>query len=197
MRVPPARPRGRPRSTACHDAILAATNELLESQRYADVTIEGIAQRAGVAKQTLYKWWPSKAKLAMEAYAMRTRRAVRLPTTGSVEGDLVAWLTRTCKNLSRGNNGVTIAGLIAEAQSDSDLAKELRDTFIHSRRTLTAGLLERGIHSGELRAEIDIPTTLDLLFGPIWYRLLLRNAPLDAAFARSIVTHLLPSLRQR
>src|SRR4051794_19664135 len=69
----PASPRrrGRPRSHDCHQAILTATVELLENGRYADLTMEGVAARAQVAKQTLYKWWPSKAKLAMEAYAAR------------------------------------------------------------------------------------------------------------------------------
>ena len=188
------RPRGRPRSSTCHRAILAATSELLESRRYADVTMEGIAQRAGVAKQTLYKWWPSKAKLAMEAYSARTRRTIRLPDTGSFDEDLRTWLSRICRFLSRSNTGVTLAGLIAESQSDPELAEELRRTFVASRSALTAVLIERGIERGEVRADIDIPTTIDLLHGPMWYRLLLRHAPLDEAFACEIAARLLPGL---
>ncbi len=190
----PTRPRGRPRSTLCHHAILRATKELLGERRYSDVTMEGIAERAGVAKQTLYKWWPSKARLAMEAWTALANSKIRTPETGQASSDLLQLARDTCRVLSRTNIGQTVAGLIAEAQSDPELAVEFRETYIGARRRVAAGVLEAGIARGELRPDIDVQEVLDLMYGPIWYRLLLRNAPLDDRFARSLVAHLLPSL---
>ena len=190
----PRRPRGRPRSQLCHSAILHATKELLSERRYADVTMEGIAERAGVAKQTLYKWWPSKARLAMEAWTALANSKIPDPDTGHAATDLVELARHTCRVLSRTNIGQTVAGLIADAQSDPELAVEFRETYISTRRRVGARVLEAGIARGELRPDIDVQEVLDLMYGPIWYRLLLRNAPLDDRFARSLIAHLLPSL---
>jgi AcrR family transcriptional regulator len=192
----PARPRGRPRCTDCQASILEATVELLDEQKYADVTIEAIARRAGVSKQTIYKWWTSKPKLAMEACLARSQSSFRVPDTGHAEQDLLAWLTEIFSILRRGNSRATWASLIAEAQSDPELAKEFRDTYIAERRKVGARLIERGIERGELRADTDVQVVLDLLYGPIWYRMLLRNGPLDAAFARQILSHLMPAIRR-
>ena len=191
--------RGRPRSVACHQAILRATMELLGEFRYADVTMEGIAARAGVCKQTLYNWWPSKARLAMEAYAATAATRIPAPDTGSTEEDLRRLLCATCQTLGRDelSLGELLAGLIAAAQSDPELGRELRETLIAARRAVATSILERGMQRGEVDPELDLPLVLDLLYGPIWYRLLLRNAPLNRAFANEIVTHLMPCLARR
>lgn len=192
-----ARPRGRPRSVTCHQAILRATMELLSEFRYAEVTMEGIAARAGVSKQTLYNWWPSKARLVMEAYAATAATRIPEPDTGSTEEDLRRLLCSTCQALGRGESslGQTLAGLIAEAQSDSELGRELRETLIAVRRRIATRILQRGMERGEIDPKLQLPLALDLLYGPIWYRLLLRNAPLNRAFAHEIIAHLMPRLR--
>jgi AcrR family transcriptional regulator len=173
--------------------------ELLGEYRYAEVTMEGIAARAGVSKQTLYKWWPSKARLAMEAYADTVAYRIPAPDTGSTEEDLRSLLCSTCQTLGREEPslGETLAGLIAEAQSDQELGQELRHTLISVRRAIATNILQRGMARGEVDLTLDLPLVLDLLYGPIWYRLLLRNAPLNRAFAHEIVAHLMPRLRAR
>lgn len=186
---------GRPRSEQCRVAALEAAADLLEERPYRDVTIEGIAERAGCSKQTIYKWWRSRATLAMEAYAERTRHLFTFPPDGPVRDKLVFILAETCRVLGQGNNGCIVSGLIAEAQSDPDLAAEFRDVFIASRRKAVRAALASGVESGELRPDLDLSLTMDLLYGPVWYRLLLRNAPLDAAFAETVVANLWPSLR--
>lgn len=193
----PSRPRGRPRSVTCHQAILRATMELLTEFCYAEVTMEGIAARAGVSKQTLYNWWPSKARLAMEAYAATAATRIPEPDTGSTEEDLRRLLCFTCQVLGRGEPGMgeTLAGLIAAAQSDSELGHELRETLIAARRRIGARILQRGMERGEIDPALELPQALDMLYGPIWYRLLLRNAPLNKSFAHAIVAHLMPRLR--
>lgn len=195
---PCARPRGRPRSIACHQAILRATMELLTESSYGEVTMEGIAARAGVSKQTLYNWWPSKARLAMEAYAATAATRIPESDTGSTQEDLQRLLCFTCQVLRRGESslGATLAGLIAAAQSDDELGCELRETLIAARRRVATRILQRGMERGEVDPELDLPLVLDLLYGPIWYRLLLRNAPLNRAFAHEIVAHLMPRLRR-
>lgn len=192
-----SRPRGRPRSVTCHQAILRATMELLTEFCYAEVTMEGIAARAGVSKQTLYNWWPSKARLAMEAYAATAATRIPEPDTGSTEEDLRRLLCFTCQVLGRGEPGLgeTLAGLIAAAQSDSELGNELRETLIAARRRIATRILQRGMERGEIDPTLELPLALDLLYGPIWYRLLLRNAPLNKTFAHEIVAHLMPRLR--
>ena len=190
-----AKPRGRPRSKECHQAILQATADLLEERRYAEVSIEAIAERAGVVKATIYKWWTCKALLAMEAYADRMSERIPAPDTGSVERDMRLMLRRTCRVLSQPSVGSTVAGIIAEAQSDPKLADPFRVTFIGARRERMATIVKRGIERGELRADIDVVATLDQLYGPLWYRLLLRHAPLSQAFADALVAGLLPGLR--
>lgn len=191
--------RGRPRSVECHQAILRATMDLLREFRYGEVTMEGIAARAGVCKQTLYNWWPSKARLAMEAYLASAAVRIPSPDTGSTEEDLRRLLAATCQSLGRDelSLGELLAGLIADAQSDPELERELRETLIATRRSVGAAILTRGIQRGEIDPNIDLQLVLDLLYGPIWYRLLLRNAPLTRAFAHEIVAHLMPRLARR
>lgn len=187
--------RGRPRSGACHRAVLDAAAELFDEDRYADVTMEGIAARAGVAKQTLYKWWPTKAKIALEVYATRFQIRATPPDTGSIEAELSALLLQSCRRLRRGNRGALIAGLIADAQRDLALLHDLRETLVASRRRCGTEILKRGVARGELRADVDMPLVLDLLYGPLWYRLLLQNAPLDDAFARATARHVVAGIR--
>lgn len=189
--------RGRPRSKECHEAILRATADLLEERGYAGVSIEGIAERAGVVKATIYKWWTCKALLAMEAYADRMTERIPAPDTGSVERDMQLMMRRTCRVLSRPSVGSTVAGIIAEAQSDPKLAEPFRVTFIGARRERMATVVARGVERGELRADVDVVATLDQLYGPLWYRLLLRHAPLSQGFADSVVAGLLPGLRSQ
>jgi AcrR family transcriptional regulator len=188
--------RGRPRSERCHNAILDATAELLEERRYRDVSIEAIAERAGVGKQTIYKWWSSKATLAMEAYALRVMERIPPPDTGTIEGDLNYIMIRSCQLLGQSHMGSTIAGLMADAQSDPVLLSEFRGVFIASRREMVTGVLRRAILRGEIREDLDIPFLLDLLYGPMWYRMLLQRAPLDEAFATGVVRSLLPGMKK-
>ncbi len=192
---PCAKP-GRPRSEACRTAILEATADLLEELPYAKVSIESIAARAGVSKQTIYKWWKSRPLLAMQAYAVRQGQLIPTPDTGNVRDDLLKVMRATCRVLRSKPYGQVVAGMIAEMQSDPELASEFRETYIASRRAIVTGILERGVARGELKKQLDLPFVIDLMYGPVWYRLLLRNAPLDDKFALAVVENLLVSVRR-
>lgn len=174
------------RNEHSHRAILEAAVGLLEERGYDGVTIEGIAERAGVGKQTIYRWWPSKGAVVMEAYSADAAERVPVPDTGAVEGDLIEILSGLCGVLS-GPAGRTIAGLIGGAQFDPELAKELREGLNAARRAVFAEVLERGLRRGELRGGLDVDLTIDAVYGAVWSRLLLGGAPLDEDFATGLV----------
>src|SRR5438105_6384132 len=113
-------PDPRRRSDRAYRAILDAANALLDAQGFARTTIEGIAQRAGVGKQTIYRWWPCRAAVLLEAYLARGDRQVTVPDTGELRGDLTAYLGSLFRVLTCPVAGQTIAGVAAQAQSDAD-----------------------------------------------------------------------------
>lgn len=193
---------GRPRSVERHRAVLRATNELLSELRYAEVTMEGIAERAGVAKQTLYKWWPSRPRLVMEAYLERVGQRVPIPEADrpraedtTLDTTLLALMLETYRAFDSDGLGRIFAGLVADAQSDPELLDEFRESYMAVRRAHVAGLLHGGISRGELPRNVDVELALDLLYGPMWIRLLVKRAPLDCAFAEGVVGTVLQGLR--
>jgi AcrR family transcriptional regulator len=184
-------PDPRRRSERARQAILDAANALLDEQGFARTSIEGIAQRAGVGKQTIYRWWPCRASVLLEAYLARGDRQVTVPDTGRLRDDLVAYLASLFRVLTCPVAGQTIAGVAAQAQSDADLACGFRAQFVDARRGEIRALLERGAERGELRAGVDLDLATDAVFGPVWVRLLLTGGALDAAFASALVDTLI------
>src|SRR5579859_7045992 len=124
---------GRRRSENSHRAILQATMEVLEETGYRAMTIEAIAARAGVGKKTIYRWWPSKASVALEALTAYIEAHVPFSDTGSLEGDLLAYFELAFPGL-RGKSGTVLSGLVAEAQLDPEFAREFQRTFIVPRK---------------------------------------------------------------
>lgn len=178
--------RGRPRSERAHRAVLAATAELLLEQDVRSVTAEAIAERAGVSKATIYKWWPSKVAVALEAFAARMAADVSIPDTGSVRTDFVEELTAVMRFYTS-PAGRTFAQLVAEGQSDPGMLAEFRERFLAGRREAVRPIWKRGVERGELRAEVDPEIALDLVYGPAIYRLLTGHGPLDDGVAANIV----------
>lgn len=179
-----ARP-GRPRSSTSHAAILAAALKLLRQKGYRSVTIEGIAAEAGVGKQTIYRWWPSKAAVVLEAFARYTAGRITMPDTGDVKGDMEALLVQAFDMLTR-ESGQLVRSLMSEALLDDKFAVSMRDIFIAGRRSVLREILNKGIERGEVASGADIELTIDLVYGPMWYRLLNKHAPLDLKFAEQL-----------
>jgi AcrR family transcriptional regulator len=187
--------RGRRRSDRSHQAIITATQELLVERGYRALTIEGVAARAGVGKQTIYRWWPSRAALVLEAYLAGSDR-VQLPLldSGSTREDvraLIGWLAAV---LAEPTGGRVVAGLIGDLQHDSALADGFRRDVVPARRQAMLAALERGRERGEIRADADLELAVDALHGAVFYRLLLSGEPLDAAFAERLADHVLDGL---
>ena len=186
--------RGRPRSELSHEAILDAVLKLLEDEGYGALTIEGVARQAGVGKQTIYRWWKCRAELVLEAYANHTSSKIPLPDKGSLRADLEAFLTAGCKRLTD-ISGPIMRGLMADAVLDDEFREVLLSAFLRKRQDAFKALLERGVARGELSAEADLDLICDLVFGPIWHRLLLKQGRLDARFARQLAAVVLAAYR--
>jgi AcrR family transcriptional regulator len=186
--------RGRRRSERSHEAILAATQELLVERSYRELTIEGIAARAGVGKQTIYRWWPSKAALVLEAYLTGAEAVAPPPEHATTREDVRALLGWLIAVLAEPTGGHVIAGLIGDLQHDPDLAEGFHRDVVPARREAMLAALERGRERGEIRAKADLELAVDALHGAVFYRLLLSGEPLDAAFADSLAAQTLSGL---
>ena len=173
--------------------ILQATNELLERDGFKKITIEAIAARAGVSKVTLYRWWPNKAALVMHAFLTTMMPIVPALDTGSVRGDLRQHMQELV-TLYRGRTGSVIAALIAEGQFDADLARAYRASFLKLRQKPLEEILTRGIQRRELRPDLDPQITIDTLYAPLDYRLLIAHAPLDDHFIYTLIDQVLNGL---
>jgi AcrR family transcriptional regulator len=189
--------RGRRRSERAHTAIIRATQELLVERGYRELTIEGVAARAAVGKQTIYRWWPSRSALVLEAY-LAGAEPVSLPAdSGSTRDDvraLVVWLADV---LALPIGRPVIAGLIADLQHDPDLAEGFRRDVVPARRQAMLAALERGRDRGEIRADADLEVAVDALHGAVFYRLLLSGEPLDEQFAERLADQALDGLAPR
>jgi AcrR family transcriptional regulator len=175
----------RPRNARSHREILDAALSIFAEGGYSNLTIEGVAARAGVAKTTIYRWWPSKPALVV-AVAEDLAETVRTPDTGELRGDLVALLRDVIKVYTTTVAGRLIPGLIADMAEHPDLAEAIGGFWV-ARREIMVDVLKRGISRGELPRDIDVELTADLLLGPIYYRFLVSRAPLRRGFADRIV----------
>ena len=176
---------GRPRSEATRRAILAAAVDELTERGYAQLSVEGIAVRAGSGKQTIYRWWSSKADVVLDAMLDEAASVIAVPDEGSLHADLDAFLAATFRQ--RGQRPVLV-GLMAEALLDPTFAAQFRDRFLFGRRDALRTVLTRAAARGEIAADVDPEMLLDIVFGVLWYRLLLDHAPLDEEAGRQLAT---------
>jgi AcrR family transcriptional regulator len=142
-----------------------------------------------VSKATIYRWWASKELLALDALA--TEWAAPGPIaerdTGSLRGDLLAQFRPWLRKLNDKPYGRVIAGFVAQAQTDPEFATLYRQHFVQPRRDVTRPLLLRAIDRREVAAGTDLEVTLDLLYGPIYHRLLHGHAPLNDRFVQAVI----------
>ncbi|MDQ3670922.1 MAG: TetR/AcrR family transcriptional regulator [Actinomycetota bacterium] len=190
----PSGERGRRRSERSHQAIVAATRELLVERGYPDVTIEAIAARARVGKQTIYRWWPSRAALVLEAY-LSSADVVQAPAPGrTVREDVRALLGWLIAVLREPTGGHVVAGLVGDIQHDAVLAEGFHRDVVPARREAMLAALGRGQERGEIRADTDLKLAIDTLHGAVFYRLLLSGESLDDTFTRRLSDQVLAGI---
>jgi AcrR family transcriptional regulator len=180
--------KGRPPSemAASHAAIMDTVYALLQEKSVRDLTMEEVARRAKVGKPTLYKWWPTKATLVLAMLCERMAPNLEKPTVLTAEESL-CFRVRRLIDAFNGPFGKIVAGLIAEGQSEPAVLKEFFDRWVSPRRNVTITDLQRGKNAGELRSETEPELINDAIFGAIYYRMLLRSAPLTRRFGEELV----------
>lgn len=181
---------GRRRNEASRQAILDASLRLLGESAGAPVTIDAIAKEAGVGKQTVYRWWPSKGAVLLDALTERSALQVPTPDSGSVRADLLAIIESTFRGAQSDSTAPALRTLVREAAHDPHLAELLR-TFTAQRRAAVRTVLERGRERGELRADADLELLVDQFYGVFWYRFVLGHAPLDDRVAERLTDSIL------
>jgi AcrR family transcriptional regulator len=186
----PRRPHtGRRRNEAAREAILDAAFRLFSDPGTGILTIDAIAAEAGVGRQTIYRWWPSKGAVIADALVRHAWVVVPERDTGSFADDLTAFFTDSFAGLENEGYADRLRQIVAEAQHDEHVARVLTD-FTVVRRAALRTLLKRGRSAGELAADADLDMLVDMAYGVLYYRLLIGHAPLDEEAARSLATEL-------
>jgi AcrR family transcriptional regulator len=190
----PARPRrGRPPSETARLAALAAAGALLEEGGLPLVTVEAVSARSGVGKPTIYRYWPNRLAVAIDAFAARMARQVPPADLGDASSDLAEQVRRVAAFYST-HAGTVLAQLLGAAATDPDAAEQLRDRFLADRWAETTVIWQRALARGEVRADIPSQVAIDVLFSPIIYRLLVGHGPIDPESASVIADAVLGGL---
>ncbi|SEP23193.1 TetR/AcrR family transcriptional regulator [Propionispora vibrioides] len=185
--------KGRPRDIATEKAILAASYDLLLENGFGTITVEKIAERAKVSKATIYKWWPNKAAVVMDGFLSAAMARLPVPDTGSVIDDIVIQVSNLASFLTS-REGKVINELIAEGQFDVKLAEAYRARYFNPRRFDSRRILERGVQRGELKKDLDIELCIDLIYGPLFYRLLVTGEKIDEVFIKTLIHYALEGI---
>jgi AcrR family transcriptional regulator len=184
----PARARGRPRSEPARQAILAAAADLLLTRGLAAVSMDAVAARAGVSKATIYRWWPTKETLALDAlYEQLTEPSPEPPDTGTLRGDLLALLLGWIERVGDRPFGRVIGALITEAATDPVFGKLYRERYVEPRRAQARTIFARAMGRDEIAMGTDVEAAIDLLYGALYHRLLNGHAPLTQEFVETVV----------
>jgi AcrR family transcriptional regulator len=185
------------RSEQSHRAIMYATLALLGDTGYARLTVEAVASRAGVGKQTIYRWWPrGKPAVVLDALAENVAASpVALPDTGSLEADLRVVIRTTVAEFADPKLSATTRALTVETLVDDELAGQVRDRLLRPHLDAVRERLEVARDAGQIRAEADLGHAVESIFGPIFHRWLLRTGPLTDEYADGLLSHVMAALR--
>lgn len=184
---------GRPRDSATGPALMEAARRLVIRLGYRQVSIQQIVDEAGVARQTLYRRWNSKAELVLDAF-FESAGPPPVETGGPIDETLKNYLRGLFEQLT--TDAPAIRSLIAAAQEDDDFLQTFKERFVRPRAQLALKLLQRARQQGQLPRHADLDMALDILHGAFWYRLL-QAEPLDARFALELTDFLLRGLGSR
>jgi AcrR family transcriptional regulator len=174
--------RGRPRNADIDVAVMKSTLKLLGRVGFRRLTLDAVAESAGVGKMAIYRRWPNKASVVMDAFLTligpesefpsATRAIIRLKLQMRLQAKLFA-----------GDYGKLIKALLGESQFDEELAEAFRNRWLIPRRKMTLDVLNVAVKQGDLRADLDLDTAIDILYGPFYYRLQLGIGTLDSKFS--------------
>lgn len=191
------RRRGRPRNEGLRQTILRAAAELLEERGVDGVTIEAIASRAGVGKQTIYRRWSTRAAVLVEAFLSQDDAPIAVPDAGSLRRDLAALATTVAATAGNESLRRSVAGLVAASHVDAEVGRLFRERFVAPVRAVAREILQRAMDRGELHPDVDLEVVIDELVGAIWYRALLAGGRLGAPYAETLAGTLVHGIAVR
>jgi AcrR family transcriptional regulator len=183
------------RSERARQAVLIAATDLVTETGYAKLTVEAIAARAGVGKQTIYRWWPSKGAVVFDAFLDLSALPDFLVDSGNIALDLKLMMRTMARRL--GDPGISSLhrALIGESQSDRELASDMDERLIRPWLELTMERLRGAQRDGQITDDVDLAVAVELIFAPINHRWLFRTAPITEAYADLVVDLALRALR--
>jgi AcrR family transcriptional regulator len=179
------RPLGRPREPRADRAILAAVLELIAECGVPDLRMDDVARHAGVGKAAIYRRYRSKDELIAAAVAALVSE-IKVPDTGSTHNDLLALMRDAVQVYNSPVAAAAMPSLVAAMSRDRELAGAVRDGFLAGRRAALRAVLERGVQRGDLAADLDFELALDVLGGPLFYRLLITGRAIDDELAAGV-----------
>jgi AcrR family transcriptional regulator len=178
-------PDERRRSDRARTAILTAAAEAVAELGYAKTSIEGIAGRAGVGKQTIYRWWPSKGAVVLDALAV-DQGDVEWPDTGDLTADLRLVLRATVAEFADDATSATLRALMIDMQQDAALSDQVMTRMLGPQLAATKRRLESAQRAGQVAQGIDLDVAVEVVFGPIYHRWILRTHPFDEPYADAL-----------
>jgi AcrR family transcriptional regulator len=183
---------GRPREERVDRAIIAAALDLMAEFGISELRMDQVAERAGVGKAAIYRRFQSKDEMVAAAISDLVSE-IAVPDSGSTRTDLVALMREAVVLYRKSIAGKLMPSLVDAMRRDQSLARVVREDFLAGRRAALQQVLDRGIARGDLRAELDVELTLDVLAGPLFYRLLITGGPLDERLVQGVVDLILES----
>lgn len=184
---------GRPRSESSKRAILEATRRLLTHTSVQKLSIEAIAKKASVGKTTIYRWWPNKTSVIVDAVFSQPAFHNILPTPSSASDGIRAQIEKLGRQLS-GKNGRIVAEILGESQAEPEALRIFIETFLQDRYNSLSALLEAGKKNGEFAIDLDTETAIDVILGPIFFRLI-SGQEIDDTSTHQLTQLLLKTLR--
>jgi len=184
---------GRPRSEKSHKAVMEATRKLLVQTSVQKLSIEAIAKKAGVGKTTIYRWWPNKSAVVMDAVLSQTNYNNTLATPRNAVEAVTTQLEKLARQL-KGKNGRIVAEILGEAQSDPEGLKYFTQIFLQSRYDKLYSYIEGGKKTEEFSQDINTDIAIDIVLGPIFFRLI-SGQDMDDDFIAEMTTLLLKALK--
>jgi AcrR family transcriptional regulator len=182
---------GRPRSEGARRAVLEATRALLTDKGLPGLTVDDIASHAGVSKNTIYRWWPNKAAVLMDAFTAATAAKLAAPVDGTVTQRFRAQVHRVAQLMNEPEARRPFVALVAASQHNPELAIALRGRFVAERRASATTLLDQIARENPHRNNLDPDIVIDLVYGALYYRLLITGEHLDAPYVDRLLDAIL------
>jgi AcrR family transcriptional regulator len=177
---------GRPRNEVAQQTILKTALKQVSEVGFRAVSVESIAAEARVAKTTINRHWPNKAAVVMDAFLMEVEPHTVFPVCDRAIDSLRLQMQAQVREF-RGRLGILIRALIGEAQVDQDMAKALRDQFVLPHRRKFREIIEEAMRQGDLRNDLDPVVAMDMIYAPIYFRLLMGHAPLNDSYLEALL----------